>query len=311
MRELVDRAVVALPEKYRLPVLLCELQGWSRKDAATRLGLSEGTLSSRLAAARQLLARRIGRAVNLSAVATAMAVPQPLIAAAVAVADPSAPVAPAVQRLTNGVLRDMFITRLKLPALLAAAAVVLVVGFAVAVQPAPPPKPVAPGADPPAAAGAKPSAVRPLLTLTGSDSGVTEAEFVRVSDAAEWKKVWLRHQGVSDQEQWTTRRPMLEVDFDRCEVIGLFRGKGTNRRGVRVESVTEDADRITIRYDDITFQTSGGAVEATTYGILLIPASGKTVVLERDTQRLKGRPPEWKEDALLKATRPSAPASKR
>ena len=45
-------------EKYRAAVVLCDLEGVSRKEAARRLGIPEGTLSSRLATARQMLAKR-------------------------------------------------------------------------------------------------------------------------------------------------------------------------------------------------------------------------------------------------------------
>jgi RNA polymerase sigma factor (sigma-70 family) len=58
---LLDREVAALPAKYRLPVLLCDLHGLSRTDAAGQLGLREGTLSSRLARARTLLRRRLSK----------------------------------------------------------------------------------------------------------------------------------------------------------------------------------------------------------------------------------------------------------
>src|SRR5437868_5333849 len=55
----LDAEVAALPEALRLAVVLCELEGRPRKDAARELGIPEGTLSSRLAAARKALAARL------------------------------------------------------------------------------------------------------------------------------------------------------------------------------------------------------------------------------------------------------------
>src|SRR5262249_11844814 len=64
----LDEEIARLPDHYRLPVVLCELEGVSRKDAARRLGINEGTLSSRLAAARKALADRLRqRGIALSA----------------------------------------------------------------------------------------------------------------------------------------------------------------------------------------------------------------------------------------------------
>ncbi len=53
--------LAALPAHYRDPIVLCDLQGASRADAAKALGVPEGTLSSRLANGRKKLAERLTR----------------------------------------------------------------------------------------------------------------------------------------------------------------------------------------------------------------------------------------------------------
>ena len=51
----------SLPAKYRLPIVLCELEGKTRKEAARQLGCAEGTIASRLARGRKMLALRLAR----------------------------------------------------------------------------------------------------------------------------------------------------------------------------------------------------------------------------------------------------------
>ncbi len=60
LRADLDAALLALPERYRAPLVLCHLQGWSRRDAAARLGYGEGTLSSLLSRGLARLRDRLG-----------------------------------------------------------------------------------------------------------------------------------------------------------------------------------------------------------------------------------------------------------
>ncbi len=112
----LDEEVGALPEHLRAAVVLCELDGLSRTDAAERLGVPEGTLSSRLAKARKLLASRL-RARGISAPAVGLAVltqavlAPALVARTSALLHATAPLPRAVATISNGVLRTMFLRK--------------------------------------------------------------------------------------------------------------------------------------------------------------------------------------------------------
>jgi RNA polymerase sigma factor (sigma-70 family) len=61
-RELVaviNDELARLPEQYRLPLLLCGLEGLARDEAAARLGWNLGTLRGRLERGRELLRKRL------------------------------------------------------------------------------------------------------------------------------------------------------------------------------------------------------------------------------------------------------------
>jgi RNA polymerase sigma factor (sigma-70 family) len=133
LRRVLDQELNRLPDKYRVPVVLCDLEGRTRRDIARQLDIPEGTLSGRLTTARRLLAKRLARhglALSISALATRLApraasacMPSPLVistvkaAALLASEKTVAAVASAsVAAITKGVMKAMLITRLKVTA---------------------------------------------------------------------------------------------------------------------------------------------------------------------------------------------------
>jgi RNA polymerase sigma factor (sigma-70 family) len=74
LREVLDEELGRLPEKYRIAVVLCDLECSTRKEAARQLNLPEGTVASRLATGRALLTKRLlRRGLGVSATSLAAA----------------------------------------------------------------------------------------------------------------------------------------------------------------------------------------------------------------------------------------------
>jgi RNA polymerase sigma factor (sigma-70 family) len=131
LQPLIDQELNGLPENYRLPILLCDLEGKTIKETAQQLGWPQGTLAGRLARGRKLLAKRLAnRGVVLSAGSLAAVVSQHVASAGVPTSLMSstvqaatlmaagqatvAGVVPAkVAILTEGVLKAMLLMKLK------------------------------------------------------------------------------------------------------------------------------------------------------------------------------------------------------
>ncbi len=169
----LDAEIAGLPERYRTAVLLCELDGLSRKLAAKRLGIAEGTLSSRLAEARKRLAVGLKR--------KGFALPAVLIAVLPSVADGSqmvfsqacrlghlaaagAPLpAGAPVALANLVSKIMFLQKLKLAAVVTACGMLICTAGSLTYRPATAEEPKQ--TVPPKKVEPKPVAAKPLNKL--------------------------------------------------------------------------------------------------------------------------------------------------
>ncbi|HMC88749.1 MAG TPA: sigma-70 family RNA polymerase sigma factor [Gemmataceae bacterium] len=148
VRPVLDEEIQRLPAKYRLPFLLCYLEGHTNEEAAQKLGCPKGTVLSRLAWARQRLRDRLTRrGLTLSAAALAggladqttwAAVPPALLNATVKAVLSSAgqtaasgAVSANVAGLSEGVLQMMFLARLKITAIVCLVLTVALAGTGV------------------------------------------------------------------------------------------------------------------------------------------------------------------------------------
>jgi RNA polymerase sigma factor (sigma-70 family) len=127
LRLLLDEELARLPDRYRVPVVLCGLEGRPIKEAAVHLGWAPGTVASRLARGRALLSKRLARhglVVSAGALAAALAtdaaaaVPGPLLAALKVAAagarhGPAGGISAKVALLSEEVLRAMWMSKVK------------------------------------------------------------------------------------------------------------------------------------------------------------------------------------------------------
>ena len=144
VQRLLDQELSHLPDNYRAVIVLCDLEGRTRKEAALQLRLPEGTVAGRLARARAMLGKRLAlRGVTLSSAALAAilaprasgGVPDAVVSTAIRAASFVAagkaamgPVSAKAAALAEGVLKAMLMSKLKITFVLALLAGLLLSG---------------------------------------------------------------------------------------------------------------------------------------------------------------------------------------
>jgi RNA polymerase sigma factor (sigma-70 family) len=131
LQGVLDRELSRLPDKYRAAIVLCDVEGKTRSEAARQLGLPEGTLSGHLSRGRTMLARRLTRrgvalsstvlASMVSQGAAPACVPASVLSSTIQIASlwtagqtaRAGVISASVVALAEGVLKTMLLNKLK------------------------------------------------------------------------------------------------------------------------------------------------------------------------------------------------------
>jgi hypothetical protein len=129
--------------------------------------------------------------------------------------------------------------------------------------------------------------LEPVARYTGAECRVEKAERRLVSDETTWAEVWARA-GNPDE------RPL--VDFTRNRVLVVFGGWQGNCSGYDASATVDDA-QVVVRLRPRWYQTMGGGDVATPWLFLVLPRTGKPVIVEANVQGTIGGEPVWAERA--------------
>jgi RNA polymerase sigma factor (sigma-70 family) len=195
LQALLDLELSRMPDKYRAVLVLCDLEGKTRKEAGRHFHLPEGTVASRLATARALLAKRLSRrglTASTAAVTAALAqnaasacVPPALTTAAIKAANLLAAgqaaagvISTQAVALAEGVLKTMLLSKLKVTSVVVLLVAVVGVGAAAFMKPAPAAHPANPPTTEKQPQDAKPGDPPPkqkqAVAARGADAAVKE-----------------------------------------------------------------------------------------------------------------------------------------
>jgi hypothetical protein len=152
---------------------------------------------------------------------------------------------------------------------------------------------------------------KPLVEFSGAHSKVDRPTFRRITNLKEFREAFMQHLGQDSSrfDEFYNPFGVPTVDFNRCMVIAVFAGSGWNDAGISAVSISDDRDRLLVRFAHRYYQTSvdfnsqnDGGERVTAFGIFVLPRSDKEVVLQEGSNRYGVSPQEWKEVARFPST---------
>jgi RNA polymerase sigma factor (sigma-70 family) len=304
LRRLLDEELDRLPDKYRVPLVLCYLEGLTHEEAARQLGWPLGTLKGRLQRGREQLRGRLARR-GLAPCAPLPAVPPPLLVppavvagtltAALDFAAGSAASASAqAVALTEGVLKAMTLSKLKTAAALLLAATFLAAGAGGLTLYARP-------ADPGGAAlvAPAPEADEPAAKPHEKDAKPPDKDAKPQEPAPVGEKLEALWADLASDDQGKAWRAAFALAAAPKDAAALFAG--------RLKPVTYDAERLAklireLDSDDFEVREKASA-ELKTAGEVAVPLLRKALDnnpsveakrrIEELLERSKGPSPAW------------------
>jgi RNA polymerase sigma factor (sigma-70 family) len=307
LQRVLDQELSRLPDKYRAVIVLCELEGKTRKEAARQLHVPEGTVASRLATARTILAKRLTRrglavsggslAAMLSQNAATATVPPAVASSTIRAASISAAgnaaaagvLSAKAVALAEGVLKVMLLSRLKMATVVLAGIVLLGGGVARLTQQVLAEKPAAPTpavlaekpTDPPAKTKNEPAAQpapekKEVAPLPTNVSGIVAA-----IDATNNKLTVA--QGKRETVFGVAPDAKIEIDGKPGRLTGVPQGANVNL-GRFVDSSTAGSLRAEGRWFWGKLKTVDAQNSTITYSDKAQAGSeGRTFVVTKDT----------------------------